>query len=518
MPNTAKELYCQLRLLSWDQLWNQEAAGFNRASPRERTERVAVIRAVGVVFAEAGPAEQRDAVRGWLRGLLNDPGEKVRRYAMTALPKIGAGPEDEAALLSLLRTTVSGREKEFVMRTLEKIGGRATLRMIEEAQGDLPRQTEQKVKAGIARVESPSAIRMDAVLSDLVGVQIHLRGRRGLEGIVRDEVQDSQRARGKFRVAGIENGLVGITPLAPFSLADIYSHRCFGTAAFALDAAATGPHAESVEALAPVIASSLSRSILESFTLGTIRYRLNFADRGHQRSAVRLLAARVYALCPQMLNDPRNVTWTVDIYGEGRGRKVELRPNVTPDPRFSYRRQDVPAASHPPLAACMARLAGKAEHEIIWDPFCGSGLELIERALLGGVERIHGTDRSASAIAIARGNLAAASVDPASTQLACCEFRDYAAGAGLGPNRVTLLITNPPMGKRVPIPDLRGLIGDLFAVAATVLKPGGRLVMANPLPPQTPPPALQLRFRQTVDFGGFDCRLEMYQKRAGRGG
>jgi len=69
------------------------------------------------------------------------------------------------------------------------------------------------------------------------------------------------------------------------------------------------------------------------------------------------------------------------------------------------------------------------------------------------------------------------------------------------------------MGRRVPIADLRGLMEDLFAVAATVLRPGGRLVLANPLFMETPHPPLQLRFRQAVDFGGFDCRLEMYQKR-----
>jgi 23S rRNA G2445 N2-methylase RlmL len=190
---------------------------------------------------------------------------------------------------------------------------------------------------------------------------------------------------------------------------------------------------------------------------------------------------------------------------------VELRPNLTPDPRFYYRREDVPAASHPPLAACMARLAGRAPHEIIWDPFCGSGLELIERALLGGVERIYGTDRSTAAIAIALRNFAAAKVGPARPELTCCDFRDFAASAGLGPGSVSLVITNPPMGKRVPIADLRGLMGDLFRVAATVLRPGGRLVLANPLNMETRQPSLQLEFRQAVDFGGFDCRLERYR-------
>jgi SAM-dependent methyltransferase len=514
MPNTAKELYRQLRVLPWERLWKEEAARFDRAAPRERMERVAVIRAVGAVFPESGAAEQKEAVRRWLRGLLKDPGEKIRRYAMAALPKTGAGPEVESDLLALLRTTTSGREKKFLMQTLEKIGGTATLQITEKGDDDLLRQAAQKVKAGIARRESPSAVRMDGVLTDLAGLRIHLRGRRGLEGIVRDEVEESIRAGGKFRVAGVESGLVAVTPVAPFCLADLYALRCFGAAGFVLGAAPIAGQAEPVAALAAVITSSLSRRILEAFTRGAIRYRLNFTAGGHQRSAVRRLAGRVYGLCPEMLNDGRNVTWTMDICEDGRGQWVELRPNVTPDPRFSYRRRDVPAASHPPLAACMARLAGRARHEIIWDPFCGSGLELIESALLGGVERICGTDRSAAAIAIARDNLAAANANPAPTELACCDFRDFATSAGMGPDSVSLLITNPPMGRRVPIADLRGLMRDLFAVAATVLRPGGRLVLANPLSMEKPHPSLELQFRETVDFGGFDCHLEKHQKSA----
>jgi tRNA G10 N-methylase Trm11 len=166
------------------------------------------------------------------------------------------------------------------------------------------------------------------------------------------------------------------------------------------------------------------------------------------------------------------------------------------------------------MAACMARLAGRAQHEIIWDPFCGSGLELIESALLGGVERILGTDLSAAAIAITRGNFAALKTSRAPTELVCCDFRDFATSAGMGPNSVSLLITNPPLGRRVPIADLPGLMRDLFAVAATVLRPGGRLVLANPLSMEKPHPSLELQYRQAVDFGGFDCRLEKYRKRA----
>ena len=523
MPSIAKELYRQLRLLPWPQLWNEEAPRFDRASPAARIQRAALIRAVAVVFSESGPPEHKEAVQRWLRALLRDPGEKIRRYAAAALPKIGAGPEEEAALLSLFRASTSDREKKFLLQSLEKIGGAATLQIIGEAGHDPLQQTAQKIKAGLARRQDPSALRLDGLLADAANLRVHLRGRRGLEPMVRDEVEHSSRVRNRFRVAEVRSGLVALTPLAPFSLANLCSLRCFGTLGFVIDNAhvAAAPDEgqipgtagrDSAAGLAAAIASPLSLRILRTFTHGTIRYRLNFIDKGHQRGAVRLLAARVYALCPEMLNDPRHVTWTVDIYPDGRGRSVELRPNLTPDPRFFYRLQDVPAASHPHLAACMARLAGKMEHEIVWDPFCGSGLELIERALLGGVERLFGTDRAAAAIAIARRNFAAARLDPLPAQFLCCDFRDFTARAGLRPGDVSLIITNPPLGRRVPVPDLRGLIQDLFKAAATVLRPGGRLVFANPLSASSPHPSLQLRFRQAVDFGGFDCRLEMYHK------
>jgi predicted RNA methylase len=513
--NANRELYKQLRALSWEPLWTQEARRFDKASPEERSRRVAVVRAVGVVFSESGDPQVKEAVKLWLLGLLHDPCEKIRRYALAALPKIGAGPGEEAQLLALLRTTTVGREKKFVAQALEKIGGAATLETMKAGNHDFPQQTEQKVKASVARRQSPSAVRLAGILSDFAGLSIHLRGRRGLEGMVRDEAQEFIRTRGKFRIADVGDGLVALTPVAAFALADIYALRCFGTVGFVPGGVGVSNPAESVEALASVIASPLSRRVLGAFTEGSIRYRLNFVAKGHQRGAVRLLAGRVYALCPEILNDARNVTWTMDIYPGGRGNAVELRPNLTPDPRFYYRRQEVPAASHPQLAACMARLAGRVENETVWDPFCGSGLELIESALLGGVRAIHGTDLSAEAIAIARDNFAAARVKPVEANFVRCDFRDYAASGRLRPNRVTLIITNPPLGMRVPVNNLRGLIEDLFNVAAKVLPPGGRLVLANPLTMEKPPRSFQLLSRQAVDFGGFDCRMEKYVKLAG---
>ena len=89
-------------------------------------------------------------MRAWLTALLKDPQEKIRRYAMAALPKIGADENAEAQMLSLLKQNSGERERRHLGRALEKIGGSATLSFM--AQGEsLPELTQQKVQAAIAR-------------------------------------------------------------------------------------------------------------------------------------------------------------------------------------------------------------------------------------------------------------------------------------------------------------------------------------------------------------------------------
>ncbi|MEI6492303.1 MAG: methyltransferase [Verrucomicrobiota bacterium] len=495
--NAGKELYQQLRALPWERLWTEEVPQFDRATPKERAERVGLIRAVGVVFLESGPQELGNEVRAWLRRLLDDPEEKIRRYAVNALPKVGAGRVEESDLLALLQKSDIAREKKFLADALGKIGGEQTLAA---TRGLLP-QTEQKARAAVARSESAGAIRMDRVLHETEGVVICLRGRQGLDATVRAEVEAGK----EFRVLDQSDGLVTVAPTAPFSLADVYRLRCFGTAGFSLGTAPAGR-------LAELMASPLALRLFRTFTEGVPRYRIDFVSKGHQRAAVRELADRVYALCPEILNDPRSSLWAMDIHSTSHGEIAELRPRLIPDPRFAYRLRDIPAASHPPLAASMARLAGKMEEEIVWDPFCGSGVELIECALRGGVRGLFGTDLSAEAIAVAHTNIAAAGIAPDSAQLVCCDFREHESIEGLEAGRVSLIITNPPLGMRVPIPNLRQLIDDLFSVAAVALKSGGRLVFINPLRTESPHPRLKLQSRQLVDMSGFDCRMELYVK------
>jgi 23S rRNA G2445 N2-methylase RlmL len=368
------------------------------------------------------------------------------------------------------------------------------------------------VKANVARSETPTVIRMDRALTGLDGIRIQLRGRSGLEEIVRDEIDAPP--RGKFRVLQMRAGLVAIAPIVPFTLGELYALRCFGSAGFVL-AQIDERTGNVTEAIAAAITSPRARAIFETFTEGPIRYRLEFVSKGHQRGAVRQIVELAYAIAPMILNDARNAPWAVDIHTEGGKHSVELRPRLTPDPRLWFRRQDVPAASHPPLAACMARLGAQPGDEIVWDPFCGSGLELIERSLLGGVRKVYGTDRSREAIEITKANFVAAKLESTPASFICCDFRDFAKAAGVLPNSLSLIITNPPLGMRVPIRNLHGLIGDLLAISAKMLRPGGRLVFANPVRVEPVDATLNLQSRRVVDFGGFDCRLEVYTKTKG---
>jgi SAM-dependent methyltransferase len=506
-----QDLYRRLRAIPAEKLWSDEVPLFDRAPPRERQQKVALVRAVGVAFASSGTPAQKSAVRAWLTRLLHDPSEKIRRYAMAALPKIGAGAGEEKQLLALLTPATGAREKKSLGRVLEKIGGAATLDAVTQHPGLLP-QTEQKVKAGLARAESPSAVRLDRVCTEFRGLRIHLRCRKGLESIVRDEAQELIAKTRKFRLLEFRGQCVALAPVAPFSLADLFALRCFDTLAFGLGVVRAPTPAQSVEPLAALIAAPLTRRLLETFTEGSLRYRLNFVGKGHQRAAVRLLAERTYALNPALLNDARQAPWTIDLHAIKGGCSVELRPKISPDPRLFYRTDDVWAASHPPLASCMARLADRAPDEIVWDPFCGSGLELIETALLGGVQKILGTDLDPAALAIAQANFAAAKLPSVEASFHQADFRDFEKIPGLGPNSVTLIITNPPMGRRIRVPSLYGLIADLFAIAAQTLKPGGRLVFPNPIRLAPAEPSLHLESTRPVDLGGFTCHLEVYHK------
>jgi 23S rRNA G2445 N2-methylase RlmL len=146
----------------------------------------------------------------------------------------------------------------------------------------------------------------------------------------------------------------------------------------------------------------------------------------------------------------------------------------------------------------------------VWDPFCGSGVELIERARRGPLRSLLGTDLDATALDAARTNLAAAGI---AAELAIADARDHAPGP---PASIDLILTNPPLGSRVQL-DAAALLTAALPNLARALAPGGRLVWITPAPRRTTPVAEQLglvrRRGLAVDLGGVRGQLERWDRR-----
>lgn len=503
------ELYRQLRDKPCARLWQEHVVAFDGMAEPERTRHAAVIRAVGVAFAARGTAEEKAQATRWLNQLLADPSEKIRRYAMAALPKLGDDPSAEGRLLGILAAPAGDRERRRAAEALEKVGGEAALEAARRDPVALP-IAQDRLAARVARRVDPGSVNLDRILTRFAGLRIHLHCRVGLERLLADEARVLLPRQ--LAVRAVLPGQVVAEALAPLSLGDIHRLRCFSHLGLALGEARADTPADAALALARRIAAPRLRELGAAFNDGAFRYRIDLDPSLGDASLLRRVAAEVHRLDPTLLNDPREAPWSVDIRPTPRGAGLELRPRLAPDPRFSYRVGEVAAGSHPPLAAAMARLAGSFQGEVAWDPFCGAGVELVERARLGGVERLVGTDLSAEALGHARRNLEAAGLPGVRVSLVEADFREHARVPEVGVGGVTLVITNPPMGRRVPVPDLKGLIAELFRAAASALRPGGRLVFPNPVKVEPPAGTLRLASRSRVDLGGFECRLELWTK------
>jgi 23S rRNA G2445 N2-methylase RlmL len=509
----SKEVYKQLRNEPWEALWEREVPHFDTGTAEERLARVGLVRAMGVVALEKATLEQRQLTRQWLTSLLQDPEEKIRRYAINALPKLGGSQESEKAVLDLLDEPANEREVKALSRTLNKLGGEATLEKLEALHDSnkVLHQTEQKIKAQLARKEQPASIRLHAKIKEGKKLRIHLRTRRGMEGFVRDELMAHPKLCKRFKVLRTYPSCVALSAIGAFTLAELYQLRTFGSVNFVLGVVAEGT-VKHTQALAGIIASELTQRLCALLSEGPPRYRLQFIRSKVPPRKVQAIVNEAFAQCPDLLNDARQSPWAIEVYPEKVGQSVELRPRVSPDLRFGYRVDDVPASTHPPLAAAMARMAGVADNEVVWDPFCGSGLELIERGLLGKVQAIIASDIDLKATEIAAANFAAAGEISESIAVHCGDFKNYQKVTAIAPNSLSLILANPPLGRRVRIDDLKALISEFFKIATTTLRPGGRLVLINPLKLDSSDARLKLSERHLVDLGGFDCRVEKWVK------
>jgi predicted RNA methylase len=443
---------------------------------------------------------------------------RARKAAAVALGKIG-GDLARAALIAYWDGALPVDHRRAVAEALGKVGGDAALDRLRAAPGggdaELDRRRDRAVlmASRTATRDDASEVALDAPLAGPLALVV--RCRAGLEALCADEL----RAAG-VAVDAIERGAIGVTLGAGQRLAQLWRARTLLTAGISVPIKGAAPAADRRPGRAPsarpvavggataaAIAAALTAAPvvaqLTALTRGPIRWRLDFAGGGHRRGLVWETARQVGLAAPALLNDPTTTTW--DVVVDEDEQRLELRPRRFTDPRFAWRVADVPAASHPTIAAALARVAQITAQDVVWDPFVGSGAELIECALAGAT-RLYGSDVDKRALDATRANLAAANLTA-----------DLRVGDALElhPPEVTCIVTNPPLGRRVR-GDAPALLEHFARHAAEVLVRGGRLVWITPVPQRTERAAqtagLRLASRLMVDLGGFDAALERWDR------
>jgi 23S rRNA G2445 N2-methylase RlmL len=463
-----------------------------------------------------------ETAASWLVQGLEDVDPRARRHAATALGKLrgsSAAALVEDALLAAWDAGPSPDLARALAASLGKLGSKRALERLEAAgDRDAPTATVvERARLTIARdVARESESRIDPDRALAAPVRVVIRCRAGLERIVAEEV---------LRVLGSVDKPVTYSARvkARFEgkLEELFRVRTADSFAFALPPVRLGDRPE--DALVTALGSELARLILETWTRGTVRYRIAWAS-GHRRASTWRAAEALAKSRPGWLNDPTESTWEAFAREEGSELFVELVPRGLVDPRFAYRVRDVPAASHAPLAAALVRVAEVRPDDRVWDPFMGSGVELVERSLAGPYVSLSGTDTDPRALDAARANFAAAGL--AGVHVAVADGTSGGFPAGVvnrtatthAPGDVTLVLTNPPMGRRL-LRDgsLAPLLDRFIDHVARVLVPGGRLVWLSPFGARTAARArergLAVELEEEVDMGGFRARLQRITRR-----
>jgi 23S rRNA G2445 N2-methylase RlmL len=447
---------------------------------------------------------ERSALLGPLLGELSGSDPEVRKWAARALGKLGELGAEPALLTAL--GSAGGPVLKSVIDALAQVGSTpslAALRALDAAEPDLARRRARAIEMIERRVSRLQAgtLALDRELDRPYPLLLGCRA--GLARLLAEELRELGLLRREEALAPAHATQVGLEYAG--TLRALLRARLAQEIAIRLPLQAGD---DPVERIAATLCHPHALSALAAWSDGPARFRITWSDGGHHRALAWALAQSVRRRSRAIANDPEGALWTARVRSDGTG-SLELSPRLDPDPRFAYRVSEVRAASHPTLAAALARAGGVRADDVVWDPFVGSGLELVERARLGPHAQLWGSDIDARAIAAARANLDAAGLAGARlVERSALEF---------APEGVSLVLTNPPMGRRVARDgSLASLLEGFVAHAARALRPGGRLVWLSPLAAQTARAAraasLVVRDGPDVDLGGFSARLQICER------
>lgn len=475
-----------------------------RLNEGDEAGRARLVQALGLL-ARAGDLE----ARGMLVTHVGDSQVRVRRAAIVALGKLtGDVVARDALVVRWDAADVTPDERRALTEALGKLGGEVVetrLKAMDAGEdAELARRRDRALLMIARDAKRPDESDIATDMAPLAPLAIRLHCREGLAGMLADELRalakpervahfegDRDHPGAAFtRIRAGNEAFVDVEMNAPWR--QLFASRLWTYAGIRVPL-----KSETVDAITDAIVAA--EPMMAAWTVGPVRWRLGFAS-GHRRAVVWNVAKAVTARAPRLINDPTQTAWDILV---DDGGYLELVPRRARDPRFAYRVADVPAASHPTVAAALARVAALQPGDRAWDPFCGSGLELIECAQSGAT--VMGSDIDDEALDAARKNILAWGRP---IEVVNADARTHAVTCNA-------IVTNPPLGSRVQLDAVSLLVGCLPHFAAQ-LPPGGRLVWITPATKATTPAAeaagLQRTLRLPLDLGGVRGTLERWVK------
>lgn len=408
------------------------------------------------------------AVDALTLAVVGDSEPKVRKNAAIALGKSGA-EQAVAALAQALASEQIGWVRTSIILALGAISGDAACAALQTVTPQDAAEHEALRKALDRCIPREQSISWRQTAT---GLTLLLSAPPGLEELAIGEAA----ARG---IAGLElygDGLLRCAPgTAPWQ--PLPALRCIDELLIdgGRGAAITTDHPDACSAsVARLLASSPVIATIRTWLdtpADELRYRFSFTQRIRREVLRAAISAARAVLDPQQLIDsPSN--YAIELIVDAPSGQLLIKPSFIDDSRFAYRHADVGAAINPVVAACLARLVRTTEAGTIFDPTCGSGTLLIERALLDPATRLLGRDISPTAVAAAATNVRAAGLVDR-IQIGRGDARDSTAWP-----QCDEVIANLPFGLRTRHgeSDLDQLYAQIVTHTAHRLNSGGRAV------------------------------------------
>ena len=429
-------------------------------APENVAQYRAALRTLGEI-AEAGGLEDSASTRLLLIDHLGSHDGAERRSLITCLGHLGINAQAESALLDLWKDEKRDDQLRVLATSLGRVGSSQSESSLKSCPSQAPLVQREVARALFAITSrklraSSGEGRVDGD-KVLAGAGLRFRCRSGLGELLLKNLPSTVRNARETVAGQIDAELHG-------SLNSLFECRLWSEAVLRVP----WPSGTSGQEAFAVALAGPAGALFRQLTQGVATWRLNIpnASRGELLDYVRAAQGSV----PDLPNSPERAVWEL----RPKTAELELLPRFWPDTRFKYLQASIPAMTHPPLAAALAALSQPSANDVVWDPFCGAGTELAERAKAGPYARLIGSDRDEAALNAARRNLQG--VERVELQLGDALKLKLA--------HVNVLLTNPPYGRKIQGGNTAWLLRHLLQ-HATKIMPQGRIVMCSPLPRET---------------------------------